>query len=470
MSRDIPKMEAETLSAFQRRLHLPEKEGEVVPSRFSHRYKKTSWSSTITRKVVSTPTSDGTIYSISNKFDFLLGVYMVATIPSLEVVGRYQGSIKVCWTSNIFHNMIKEAELCFDGSPAQYQDSHWLDIYAQELMNVDYSKKLMYNDAIGNRGYLQEWNTFIPSDTLSFYPPWYFCSHAVLAIPLFNCSLSVVTMKYKMRLKLSELVRMKGMNREGEWKNIAYNQKYMIGKGDGIEKPDMFARYSTISDSERKWRKTLVHRVLIDGIIKTSSEEHYGYGSTASMSLKSREIIKRVFWVAENVNASTYNCHSNYTTNSEDLTRGYNPVSDRKLSYGTVQRDPKMSSVHWDTADPFMTLSTVPTVAGYNSSSFAHNSDCINADNGLVTDKLEANMTIWIKNTDPFLNRDVSTVEKDEEDGVLYPEETSGNEGEVLGDPNARFRIHCYMLVTRELKFEHGKKVEISSQEKTVKM
>ena len=460
--------ETNAINDFQKRMHVLPSKSSGIPSRYSSLVRQFAWSSQETSPLKYTANNDEVMYTANSDMDFMYNCYMTVRLPELKVISKYQSTVRVAWCPNTFHNLIQQARLVIDGKYRQYHDSHWLDMRCQ-IPPTNHNKRDTYSRGIGNIPYLQTPSDFIPSDKLCFFPPWYFCECTYKSIPLFLTSSVIFTYKYK--LELSKLVRMMALNKEGKWTPIPYNSSYLDGISDRetIKVPKMFGKYSMILDSEKKWRLTESHKVLVQDVIKAGPPGNSRYGDIVTLDLSTTEVVNRIFWAAENQQASNLNYRSNYTTNPDDFSIGYNPVSHMKLNYGTISKLPKLSSIHFDMADSFISMPSTPICAGYNSYSISTMPTFLGTDSGVVTKPLSAKMTLWIKDTDPFLGRgNVDDVEA-EEDGMTYPEEILGT-AKTMGDPNALFKIHCYMLITTELTFEHGKEVTTTSRNANVRM
>lgn len=460
---NIAKLDLNTLSEFQKALHAPKKADEDLESRFYYEFRKTSWSTHMPVKMKCTASDDGLVYQGTFKFDFLLYSYMRQKLPPLKVKENFKKTIQICWPHNPGLNILKDASLKSDDDIIQAFDNIWLNMHSQFYRKSGGGKDAHHNLMIGNVPFLQGWTHYLPEYMLDVPQPWYYSRNEVVAMPLFLCSLSSITHNYKVRSKLSEMLRMRARaNEESEWKDIKFNPKYLEGVGpeDTLPIPELWGRYALITDDEREWRKTQKNKVYIEDIVIHSSDDPTRYGSTVPIGLQTEMPTKAIFWVAENLEATKYNNYSNFTTNSTDLYDGWNPIMSTKLTYGSTPRV-ELDSDSFDRIEPWYHFPSAPYQSGYNAYSISYDSSSINADIGMVFKDLGAKLVPKLGNTDPFLkklpykrtdtaNTDMSTV-----DSIPEELESPEDEGETMD--KTRFSIHVRLLVMKKIKFKDGK-------------
>ena len=465
---NVAKFELDTLtrSAFQQSLHLPADGDEEIDSRFSYQFKKTSWSSQMSEKLESNSNDGKIIYTANHKFDFLMNTCMVQQLPALRVLKEYRKNVQICWPHNVNHNIIIDGNLCFDDDTVQKVNSVWLDIYSQFYMKAGFRDH--YNIMSGTVPFLEKWTEYLPSFPVICPQPWFYGRNTAVSIPLFLCSKSRVTHNYSIRTKISDILRMRVFNpKTNKWAEIKYNFKYLEGvtEQELVKKPEMWGRYALISDSEREWRRTLTHEIYSEDMIMASSENSNKFGSSVPVSIHSDMPLKAVHWVAENVDASKMNNRSNYTTNTKDYFKGWNPIKSPQLTYGGSVRIPKMSHYHFDSIEAWYNFPSPPSEHGYNAYSICYDVSSLHADVGVVLSGLSAKLTCTLGNTDPFLSKVIDRRRQDPQGKEyghedLVPDEAIEEKSQDdINSPN--FKIHVLLLVTRKIVFENGIKVRL---------
>ena len=459
---NIAKVELNTLSAFQQILHFPASEDEEIDSRFSYQFKKTSWSTHLPEKLKASSSEGSITYTANSKFDFLLHSYLMHKLPAYRVMEGYRNTIQIAWPHNVAHNISKGAHLRFDDDSAQKLNNVWIDIHSQFFMKPGFRDH--YNIMVGNIPFLEDWSEFLPAYPVICPQPWYYARHEAVAIPLFLCSLSRVTHTYTVRTKLSEILRMRAYDRKtNSWREIPCNWKYLEGvnEQESLPYPEMWGRYTRITDAEREWRRSLPHEVYSEDVIAITTDNASQFGSSVPVNLHSDAPVKGMFWVAENTDASRLNNFSNYTTNTADLFKGWNPVKNITLTYGGVTRISTMEHDHFDRAEPWYKFPSPPSEPGYNAYSFGYDTTSLMADVGVVLDGLDARLSCILGNNDPFLSKiiDRRRSRVDETDDLI-PEETIENTP-TNNKRSPNFEIHVLLLVTRMIRFTNSDKVEI---------
>ena len=470
---NIAKVDLETFTNFQKRLHDvdPADETDAVFSPFSYTLKKCTWSAQVLAKLKCETTTDYATFTPDPKMNFLLYTYLVQKLPAQKVLTKAAKQIRICWPPNLAHNIFNFGQFCYDSEPANTIDSVWMDIERQFFADRGAGKRDHYNMQIGNIPILQSWGTFLPEYDILIIPPWSYSKHTVLAVRLFMCSLCTVTHRIKLRRKIRELLRMQMKGTDNEWKDIPYNFKYIEGAVSGDDElppPTMWGKYAQILDSEQKWLRETENTVYIRDVIAKSSDQTFSYGSVVPLDIYSESPVTAMFWVAENIQATQNRNFSNYTTNSADMTRGWNPIKNIKEQYGGIDRLKDLDSIHFDGASPLFDFPSAPHLPGYNAYALGYNPADINADIGIVFKGLSAKFLATLDNSDPFLRRIGYQQDRSEEESSKFVPEELQNAGEAAlkekYQGTDQFRLHLRMLVIKKLVYTNGK-CEIVTEE-----
>lgn len=466
---NVVKIDLGTLTEFQSALHLHDDHNreEEIDSRFSCEFKKTSWSTSILVQLNSRDEGEWIVYEASPKFNYLLYTCIRQRLLALKVREEYKGLVQICWPHNTMLNYNKLGLLCFDDDVAQTVDDIWFNIYYQHYMDGGAGKRDHFNLMIGNINYLQEWTDHLPECVCLLPQIWYYCKNEALAIPLFMCSLSKVTHKYKFRNNLNEFLRMRARtDHEAEWEEIPFDSSLIEGcpSDNKLPCPELWGRYAQVTDSEINWRKedNKINTIYIDDIGRWSSEDYKSYGSPITIDLHFENPCKAIFWVAENLEATANRNYSNFTTNSNDIASGWNPFASGKLLYGSVERIPELDSDFFDRMEPWYRFPSAPCEPGYNSHSFAYKTGELGSDISIVFEssklKLNAKLVLKLGNTDPFLkqirNKQVDDINKSYSiiaDKIRKKKESKDDNNEP------KFKVHARFLLMKKIKFTNDR-------------
>jgi hypothetical protein len=476
MTVNIAKLDIDTISEFQKKMHMPLPDGGELVSDFYQEFHRTSWYTHMPIKFDSLPGTDGkVVYPVNPTFDYLIYSYMRQNFPALEVKDKLKGKIQIAWCHNLATNNVEKAELFFDDQDAQKIDSVWFDIHSQFFMEPGYREH--YNVSVGNVPFLEQWGSFLPAYTTNVAQPWYYCRDTSLAIPISACSLSKITHHYSFRDKVSKLLRMRGKTKEG-WTTMRPKMEFVQGHGnDNLPVAELWGRYAYLSNDEREFHKcTSKRKTYIDDIIDVDAKDSATFGRTISLDLDCETPCRAFFWVAENEKAREQNNFSNYTTDYSNLHGGWSPVGPISLFYGGQSRLKNMAPDHFSIAECRNHFTSPPSEAGYNGYSFSRDPMSIDAAVGIVMKDLKVKFSATLLDGNPYNipvkgrsdPHDNDTLSIDDDGYVkvgseLTDSDRSVKEGEAdapNGAPNPtltrlaseqRFTLRVRLLVTRKM-------------------
>lgn len=483
MTVNIAKIDLDTITKFQQKIHLPVDSDDIMVSDFYQEFHKTSWYTHLPVQLKSEPSTGGNVtYPVNMTFDYLLYTYCRQHFPALKVNDKYKGRVEIAWPHNLGTNIIESAGLYFDDQAAQTFDNVWLDIYFQFFMAPGFRDH--HNVSVGNIPILEQWGSFLPAYTTNVDQPWYYGRDTSLAIPILICSLSKITHRYTFRDKISKLLRMRGKTKEG-WRTMKPKMEYVEGHGDDkLPVPELWGRYAYLTDDERNWNKCNTKKVFyIDDIIDIDAKDSAPFGKTVSVDLDCDTPCRTIFWVAENEKALLQNNYSNYTTDHTNLHNGWDPVGPISLHYGGQPRLDKMASDHFSIAECRQHLTSPPSEMGYHAYSFSRDPMSIDACIGIVMKDLKVKFSASLSDGNPFLvpikgrfdTHGTDSILLDDEGYVTISsavEEGTGNvtskDPDVPGvsrDVGQTFFLRVRLLVTKKMKIwtapVEGKKREL---------
>ena len=252
-----------------------------------------------------------------------------------------------------------------------------------------------------------------------------------------------------------------GDNRNGNmdsefYKLIKVNLKYLDFKEEQIATPELWGRYSDMTEEERKWRKSVddngdpVRQVIYyEDVESFSSSNEVSVGNQIEIKLEGTAAAKHIFWCAQ-LKESGF---SNYTTNAENVYKGWSPCMKSALLYSTSNRVPEMGPEHFSLDEAYdLNWPTTPTEQGYNVFTYTFNpSDMQNSDVAVMLKQCGAVLRVKLGNTDPFLqNKD----ELDDSDDI--PIEARPGYSENM--EKEKYRLFVRVVVLRKMEVTWSEK------------
>lgn len=447
----ISKMELSSLTDFQKEMHTATGK-DPITSVFYKDYVKTTWNCTHLMPltaIVKDPDhdQDNTLteikYIVNPAFHYLLHTYARYVLPLIKVKQVYTETVRIAWPHNIGTAPIKHAVLKDDELLYQSFDNIWLDDYFQWYMQSGVGKERMHNISIGCVPILEEWNNILPSYPINILQPWYYSDEPGLAYPIDQrgpkCKLEHI---YYYQLKITELIRMQHIE-DGVWKDIdprIYAETYLEPFGT-IRKPTLWGQYGYITESELntpKCKNNMKTRVFYYKDIEVyDSDKSYSYNKTIKVPIKSKRPCLAMFWKAENMTATAYNNFSNYTSNTDDLSLGWDPIKHNSLKYGEHYKFKMMESDHFTISEARYHFPSAPRDSGYHAKSFGHNSSSYNGDVGITFGPLDTKFSCYLEKPDMYrLPKKSSIMDDDDDDKEEH---------------NATFKLRVRLLVLKKL-------------------
>ena len=460
MSKQTLKLDRENITKYQKELHFPNTKNKTVGTRFSLDVEPRSQGSHMKEKLVQVPVKEGEVtYTASKKFDSLFKLEAHVNLIPVKVKDQYKSSVSICYHHNLGHNILYFGECKIDSDHYGYLDNVWLDIHSQFFEK----KRELYDQMIGNVDCLQEWSTELPGLPLVVPQPYHFSKNTRVSLPLLKSSSNNVTFDYKIRTKLTDLIRMRVLTKDGNYKEIKCNLKYLDTKGaTHIPIPELWGRYGEMTDEERNWRKSVDEEtgqprrqvIYIEDIDMTSSPNPKTIGTKEEISLGGSAPAKHIFWVA----SLTDTGYSNYTTNRYDLYKGWNPCSKSGIKYGTSERVEEIGHEHFDLSECYdFNWPNTPREAGYNVHTYTFNPvELQSADTAIILKECGASLSVLLGDTNPFLQEE----DEDEfydENGEAIPIEAIDNVDEAKKD---RYIVHVRSVVMRKMEVYWNDKSE----------
>lgn len=482
----VAKLELGSITEFQKEIHTPEldEEGKPLPitSVYYHEFQNSTWYTHLQVKIPCHLDDDSYCFKANTTFHYLKYSYLLQSFPAIRVKPEYEKTYRICWPHNLAINVINQGRFDVDDDPVGFFDHVWLDQYFQHFLKPGFRD--LFNQCVGNLPFLEEWTTSLPQYTTSLPQPWHYSQDTGYAFPLYFCSKDTsVAHVYDMKTRVADLLRMAkictGKNGEPvgvELKEVDFTVLEGVTPVSKLKKPEMWGCYAYITDNEVDWNTKCqegskdeeISKVFYyNDVVVCDQINTETYGKSAEVNLYCETPCKSIFWAAENVDATARRNFSNYTTDTGEIYKGWNPIEQVTLKYGKTTRINAMQSLHFDRMQPWYHMRSPPVVAGYNCYSFANNCMSLDADVGLVFSKLRGTRMIFeLKNTDPFqlLNKyHTEEGEHLESEDYLDSHTSSVFADEEMTHNQPNFRLRVRLLVMKKLKIEkRGNKWEFS--------
>lgn len=448
----ILKLDRSNIAGFQKEMYLPKTENEEVTTRFSLDFTKRSQGNHIKVKLDQFAVKDGeVVYTASQMFDSLLKVEAHINLLPIKVKDQYKNTVSIAYHHNIGHNILYEGECKVDNEHFSSLDSVFLDMFSQYFVK----KRELYDRMVGNIPCLEDWSTELPGLPLIVPQPYSFSRNTRVSIPLLKSKNNTVTFRYKVRTKLTDLIKMRIKRKDGTYKELSKCKlTYLDTKNTDIPIPEMWGRYAEMTDEERNWRKSIDMKtgeplkqvIYIEDIDKVSSGNPIMVGTKETLLLGGTAPAKHLFWVASLVDSG----FSNYTTNRTDLYKGYNPCAKASIKYGTSDRVEEMPHQHFDLSECYdYDWPNFPREAGYNVYTYTFNPNDIQcADTAVSLKECGASLTVLLGDTNPFINKEEEE-EYHDENGEAIPVEAL--EDHIDDARKDKYIVHVRAIVIRKL-------------------
>jgi hypothetical protein len=209
-----------------------------------------------------------------------------------------------------------------------------------------------------------------------------------------------------MKRKVVDILRMQRTYNGGKtWKDIDVDFTFIDGASIATKLPipELYGHFAMCTDSEIEYRKCKsVEELYYEDIIVCDSDNEVRLGTKSSVKIESTTPIKAIFWVAENATSSKKRNFSNYTTSSESLYEGWDPIKTNTLKYGVFSRFKDLESDHFGDLIAERHLSSYPYETGYHAHSIAHSPPDILPELGLTLSDANHKMTFKLDSGNPY--------------------------------------------------------------------
>jgi hypothetical protein len=321
-------------------------------------------------------------FQISRAGDYLLHVWLRATLPAVEISGlEGQGLPGIRWAANIGHNLIDLTWISFNDLKVQEFDSFWLDMWSS--FTVPASKRNGYNNMIGNVADLTTPTLSLPAYTVNVPLPYFFTRDTGVALPTAALPYNEMRIHFEFR----------------DWREL------LIFDGDAnpidlvtaqsnisLRNVQLWANYAVVSNEERVKMGKCPRDMVIEQVQRHGGRSfnaaQIGINSNASYDIRFSHSIKALFWnvcnstICNMDNGNKAREWSNYTTggvcsqipNDNQVVNGLDgtdPIALSSLLYENTYRLFEMGSDYFSLVQPWFHFTAIPEETGYHVYSFA---------------------------------------------------------------------------------------------------
>ena len=464
------------LTDFQRDMHTlgeDEEERDII-SPYYKKYIKTTWRSNVITKFESRTDGDTIIYPLNGSFHFLEYTYLCFKLPAIRVKQEWQGKVQISWCHDPGNNIRLTSIFKEDDDVYQTIDNVWGDIHPQFYQRGGAGKRKGHKLGTGIINYLEEWSEdYLPPYDINVDQPWFYANDIASSYPIWmKGSLTRASHRYNFRKKVVNLLRV-NLLKNGKWVPQKQNLSRFVDiiGSEKIKTPELWGRYGYVSDSELKWYNTCDDTWItineeekikqktfyIRDIVNCDIDNPLKYKSLSTKTLKCSNPCLAFFWVAENKDAIAIHNYSNYTTNTNSIYEGWDPIKYNTFKLGNSIVFDKMDSHHFNIAQARYHFSSCPWIPGYHGYSIANDSTNFNGDIGTVFgDELPAVLNCKIDNNDIYINRyktedNLDNQDEDDEDSESdSPISERRNINKQPDSPSPNFIIRARLLVVRK--------------------
>jgi hypothetical protein len=334
--------------------------------------------------------------SISRAGDYLLATWLRLTTPKItpSPVAFADPNLRIRWTRNLMHNLIRECCITFNDLVAARFDNYHLDFWT--AFTVPAGKRCGYNNMIGNFGELtdphapivddvESAGSVIPAFTLNLPLPFFFSRDSGVALPTAALPYNDMRINFSFR-DWTDLLIVDDLSKIGG--PTHYSRKATIDDVTGtptLTNVQVWANYAIVSNDERKRMACAPRDILIEQV-QTAPRQTYSPGTDATprYDIRFSHAIKVLFFSARNISVTSQ--WSNYTSGTpipSAKTVDYSPamatdpVLQTSLIYENTNRISQMGSDYFCLINPWYHAPVIPLETGYHSYSYSLDFICL---------------------------------------------------------------------------------------------
>ena len=317
--------------------------------------------------------------AISRAGDYMLHTWLRVTFPEVALTAalKLENKLRLRWTANLMHNLIRECCITFNDLIAARFDNYHLDFWA--AFTVPASKRNGYLNMIGQFLDMNAPQQVCPAKTLNLPLPFFYSRDSGVALPTAALPYNEMRINFHFR-DWNQLLIMEEFDVAGEQRRVIdptthlYNSQAPI-----LGNTQVWANYAIVSNDERKRMACAPRDILVEQV-QTAPRQSYTPATSTQQSFDIRfsHAIKVLFFAVRNTTwASEW---SNYTTNSPYTKTGNtnyappgtaDPIVTTSLIYENTNRLGQMGSDYFSLVNPWYHAPAIPRATGYHMYSYS---------------------------------------------------------------------------------------------------
>ncbi len=228
-------------------------------------------------------------FQISRAGDYLLHVWLRATLPEISISAPSEAGTGIRWAANIGHNLIDLTWISFNDLKVQEFDSFWLDMWS--AFTVPASKRNGYNNMIGNVADLTTPTLTLPAYTVNVPLPYFFTRDTGVALPTAALPYNEMRIHFEFR-DWRELLIFDGAANPDNLNTAQSNIS--------LRNVQLWANYAVVSNEERVKMGKCPRDMVIEQVQRHGGRSfnaaQIGVNSNASYDVRFSHSIKALFW------------------------------------------------------------------------------------------------------------------------------------------------------------------------------
>ena len=478
----------ENLTEFQKELHTFE-DGEQVGSDFYQPYIKTTYSYYIPIQMKGAlgmekgKTTVTFTCKESSSMDYLMYTTRIHRLPRIEVLDEYKDTIQICWCHNMGNNVAPLAIFEADDKKIFSIDKGWADDHSQFFAANKANFREMQNRGLGNVDELEEWTNCLEEYVLSINDPWYYSEASALAYPLYYNRGATINHNFVLEDRVDNLLRVR--IREPETKQWVYTSGYNPACMKGLDPnnpvlqpPELWGIYARIRKEDRdrvlldfnpvldangkktsRYTASQKERLIMytEFVISSVDNDIRHYNEVATIHLDTINPCKGITIKALNLDAEENNNLSNYSTNTNDMENGRNPLVSFTQRYGQTVKFKDMHAVHFERIFPMRHCPSCPEDPGYNFLPIAYNFGEHLPTNGIVfRPDYKGTLEITLgNNSNKFVSGGGKSNEINGKENLLEQFAKRNALKKIEKTDGPRFRVEAHLVIIRKIVFSY---------------
>lgn len=317
--------------------------------------------------------------TVSRAGDYLLHTWLRVQLPEVTVTTPTTKRLR--WTRNFMHNLIRDCSISFNDLPAAKFDNYHLDFYT--AFTVPASKRVGYDNMIGNSDNLTQGSATLPATTLNLPLPFFYTRDSGVALPTAAIPYNDMRINFSFR-NWTELLIAETINpTAGTNPHQPATSADVVGGTVTLGNTQVWGNYAIVSNSERTKMGRSPRDILIEQV-QTAPRHSYNPSTNPSPSIDLRfsHAIKALFFAARNTTCASE--WSNYSSASPIRSatgslqwkhaNAYDPIALTTLIYENTHRLSQMGSDYFSLMTAwYQPGASIPIETGYHLYSYSLN-------------------------------------------------------------------------------------------------